>query len=200
MTMFSKISNYMTDLIYETLPDVDPGRREVIEYGVYMTVSEIVKIGLLLIIAAVLHIIPHVLCVIIIYGVQRTFLGGLHAKSHLGCVITHSAIVFGVLAISFISQIDRNWLLLFIMPFSYITAYKYAPADMPQKPVKSKKQRKQLRIGGFILLAILFTAAYFLDGPWSNIILFTCFIQAVLMTPVMYKITKNKYGREEASV
>jgi accessory gene regulator B len=200
MTMFSKISNYMTDLIYETLPNVDPGRREVIEYGVYMTVSEIVKISLLLIIASLLKIIPYVLGVIIIYGVQRTFLGGLHAKTHLGCVITHSAIVFGIPALSFISQIDKYWLLLIIVPFSYVTAYKYAPADMPQKPVKSKKQRNQLRTGGFILLAVLFTAAYFLDGLWSNIILFTCFIQAVLMTPVVYKITKNKYGREEASV
>ncbi len=198
--MFSKISNFVTDLIYETLPDVDPGRREVIEYGVYMTVSEIVKISLLLIIAAVLHIILQVLGVIIIYGVQRTFLGGLHAKTHLSCIITHSAIVFGVLALSYISQIDRIWLLLFIMPFSYVTAYRYAPADMPQKPIKSKKQRKQLRTGGFILLAILFITAYFVDGLWSNIILFTCFIQAVLMTPVLYKITKNKYGREEASV
>lgn len=198
--MFSKISNYMTDLIYETLPDVDPERREVIEYGVYMTVSEIVKISLLLIIASILHIVPYVLGVIVIYGVQRTFLGGLHAKTHLGCVITHTAIVFGVTALSFISQVDRLWLLLIVVPFSYITAYKYAPADMPQKPVKSKKQRKQLRIGGFILLAILFSAAYFLESLWSNIILFTCFIQAVLMTPVVYKITKNKYGREEASV
>ncbi len=200
MTMFDKISNYITDLIYETLPDVDPGRREVIEYGIYMTVSEIVKISLLLIIAAVLRIIPQVLGVIIIYGIQRTFLGGLHAKTHLSCVITHFAIVVCVLALSFISQIDRSWLMLIIVPFSYFTAYKYAPADMPQKPVKSKKQRKQLRTGGFILLAILFAAAYFLDALWSNIILFTCFIQAVLMTPVAYKITKNKYGREEASV
>lgn len=198
--MFSKISNYMTDLIYETLPNVDPERREVIEYGVYMTVSEIIKIGLLLIIAAILHIIPYVLGVIVIYGIQRTFLGGVHAKTHLGCIITHIAIVFSVLALSFLSQIDRGWLMLCIVPFSYVSAYKYAPADMPQKPVNSKKQRMQLRIGGFILLTILFTAAYFLEHAWSNIILFTCLIQAVLMTPMVYRITKNKYGREEASV
>lgn len=198
--MFSKISNYMTDLIYETLPNVDPGRREVIEYGIYMTVSEIVKISLLLIIAAILHIIPYVLGVIVIYGIQRTFLGGLHAKTHLSCFITHTAIISGVLAVSFVSQIDKVWLLLCIVPFSYVTAYKYAPADMPQKPVNSKKQRMQLRIGGFILLTMLFTAACFLDYLWSNIILFTCLVQAVLMTPLVYRMTKNKYGREEASV
>lgn len=198
--MFNKISNYVTNMIYETLPNVDPERREIIEYGVHMTLSEIVKIGLLIILAAILRIVPYVLGVIIVYGVQRTFLGGLHAKTHLGCIITHSCIVFGVIVLSLFSQIDRWYLLLVIAPFSYITAYKYAPADMPQKPVNSKKQRKQLRIGGFILLTILFTAACFLDKPWSNIILFTCFIQAVLMTPLLYKITGSKYGREEASV
>lgn len=198
--MFNKISNYVTNMIYETLPNVDPERREIIEYGVHMTLSEIVKIGFLIILAAILRIVPYVLGVIIVYGVQRTLLGGLHAKTHLGCMITYSVMVFGIVALSLFSQIDRLYLLLVIAPFSYITAYKYAPADMPQKPVNSKKQRKQLRIGGFILLTILFTAAIFLDKPWSNIILFTCFIQAVLMTPLLYKITGSKYGREEASV
>ncbi len=200
MTMFNKISKYIADQIYDTLPNVDPERREIVEYGVYMTLSEIVKIGFLLIVAAVLHIIPYALGAIVIYGVQRMFLGGLHAKTHLGCVITHSCVVFGIVALSFISRIDKIYLLLLIVPFSYITAYKYAPADMPQKPVNSKRQRKQLRIGGFILLAILFTASYFLDNPWSNIILFACFIQAVFMTPLLYRITGSKYGREEASV
>lgn len=198
--MFDKISKYITNMIYETLPNVDPERRDIVEYGVYMTLSEIVKIGFIVIVAALLNIFPYVLGVIIIYGLQRTFLGGLHAKTHLGCVVTHSCIVFGVVALSFISNIDKIFILLLIAPFSYIIAYKYAPADMPQKPVNSKMQRKQLRIGGFILLTVLFAGAVFLDKPWSNIILFSCFIQSVFMTPLLYKITKSKYGREEASV
>lgn len=199
MTMFSKISNYMTDLIYETLPNVEPERREIIEYGVYMTVSEIVKIGLIILIAALLKIVPYVFGVIAIYGIQRTFMGGIHAKTHWGCVITHSIIVFGVVALSFVSEIDKLFILPLIAGFAYITAYKYAPADLPQKPIKSKIQRKQLRVGGFILLTILFTVSAFIPQVWSNIILFSCFIQAILMTPIAYKISQNKYGREEVS-
>ena len=195
--MFSKISNYITDLIYDTLPDVQPERREIIEYGVYMTVSEIVKISLIIIVSIILHIFPYVFGVIAVFGVLRTFLGGTHAKSHWGCILTHSTIVFGVVALSFVSGIDRLYILPLVAPFSYFTAYKYAPADLPQKPVKSKRQRKQLRIGGAVLLMILFTASVFTPQIWSNIILFTCFIQALLMTPLAYKITKNKYGREE---
>lgn len=198
--MFSKISNFMTDMIYDTLPGIEPERREIIEYGVYMTVSEIVKIIVMIIVSAVIGIVPRVLCVIAVFGILRMLLGGIHAKSHWSCMISHAAIVFGVVALSFISHVDRLYLMIPIVPFSYIAAYKYAPADLPQKPVKSKKQRKQLRAGGYMLLAVLFTGAYFLDRIWSNIILFTCFSQSVLMTPLAYRLTKNKYGREEASV
>lgn len=198
--MFSKISNFMTDMIYDTLPGIEPERREIIEYGVYMTVSELVKIILMMIVSAVIGVFPHVMCVIAVFGVLRMLLGGVHAKSHWGCMISHAAIVFSIVALSFISYIDRLYLMIPIVPFAYINAYKYAPADLPQKPVKSKRQRKQLRAAGYMLLAVLFTAAYFLDRTWSNIILFTCFIQSVLMTPLVYRITKNKYGREEASV
>lgn len=198
--MFDKISNYMTDMIYSTLPGIEPERREVIEYGVYMTVSELVKISLIVLISILLGIMPYVLTVIAVYGIQRTFLGGIHAKTHLGCVLTHSAIVFGVTYAALYVRIDSMFLILPVAVFSYTAAYLYAPADLPQKPVKSKRQRKQLRIGGFILLTLLFSASLFLPGEWSRIILFTCFIQALFMTPIAYKISKNKYGREEAPV
>lgn len=197
--MFSKISNYMTDLIYETLPDVSPDRREIIEYGIYMSVSEIVKIGLMIFIAVIFNIVPYVFGVIAIYGVQRTFLGGIHAKTHWGCIITHSIIVFGVVVLSFTSELDNLYILPIAALFSYITAYKYAPADLPQKPIKSKRQRKQLRAGGFILLTILFTSSIFVTQIWSNIIVYTCFVQALFMTPLAYKLSKNKYGREEVT-
>lgn len=197
--MFSRISNYMTDLIYDTLPNVQPERREIIEYGVYMSVSEIVKIGIIILVSVILHILPYVFGTIAILGVQRIFLGGIHAKTHWGCLITHSIVVFGVVALSFVSEIDRMYILPLVAPFSYIIAYKYAPADLPQKPIKSKKQRKQLRIGGTVLLTILFIASVYTPQIWSSIILFTCFIQASFMTPLAYKISKNKYGREEVT-
>ncbi|NLK86483.1 MAG: accessory gene regulator B family protein [Clostridiaceae bacterium] len=198
--MFDKISNYMTDMIYSTLPDIAPERREVIEYGVYMTVSELAKIAVILLISILLGIVPYVLAVVAVYGIQRTFLGGIHAKTHLGCMLTHSVIVFGVTAAAIYLKVEISYLILPVMPFAYVSAYLYAPADLPQKPVKSKRQRKQLRIGGFILLTVLFTASMLLPETWSRIILFTCFIQALFMTPIAYKISKNKYGREEALV
>jgi accessory gene regulator B len=198
--MFDRFSKYMTDMIYSTLPNISPERREVIEYGVYMTASELVKMAAILLISVLLGIVPYVIVTMAVYGIQRTFLGGIHAKTHIGCIITHSAIVFGVLAGAMYFGIDRLYLSFVVIPFSYVTAYFFAPADLPQKPVKSKRQRKQLRIGGFILLTILFTTAWLLPNVWSNIILYACFVQAFFMTPIAYKLSKNKYGREEALI
>jgi len=197
--MFDKISNYMADMIYETLPDVDPERREIIEYGVYMVASEIVKIGVVITLGIILGILPYVLGTIAVCGIQRTFLGGIHSKTHLGCVIAQTSIVFGVLITSFVTDINRLYLLIPVVVFSFITAYKYAPADLPQKPIKSKRQRKQLRIGGFMLLTALFATSCFVPQVWSNIIIFSCVTQAFFMTPLAYKITNNRYGREETS-
>ena len=199
MVMFDRISKYVTDMIYATLHGIAEERREIIEYGVYMTVSEIVKISIILTVSIILRILPYVAAVVVIYGIQRTLLGGIHAKTQLGCMIAHSAIVFGVVAASLFINIDRIYLLVIIAPFSYLTAYLYAPADLPQKPVKSEKQRKQLRIGGFVLLTGLFASSCFLPVVWSNIILFSCLVQASFMTPLAYRMSKNKYGREEVT-
>ena len=103
------------------------------------------------------------------------------------------------MVLSFTSELDNLYILPIAALFSYITAYKYAPADLPQKPIKSKRQRKQLRAGGFILLTILFTSSIFVTQIWSNIIVYTCFVQALFMTPLAYKLSKNKYGREEVT-
>ena len=117
MVMFDKISKYVTDMIYATLHGIAEERREIIEYGVYMTVSEIVKISIILTVSIILRILPYVAAVVVIYGIQRTLLGGIHAKTQLGCMIAHSAIVFGVVAASLFINIDRIYLLVIIAPF-----------------------------------------------------------------------------------
>lgn len=200
MFVFSRISNYLTDWLYVSLPGIDPKKREEIEYGIYMAISEILKISLLLILSIVLRVFLSVFAVITIYGLLRFNLGGVHAKTHWGCFISYILMVYGLVLLSSITRIDRVILDLIIIPFNLIVSYLYAPADMPQKPIMSKKQRKRLRITGFILLAILFVTSQFVTQFWANIILFTCFIQNILMTPFVYKITKNKYGREEVTL
>ena len=198
--MYSKISNYITDQIYVNLPDVKPEKREIIEYGAYMALSEISKITLLLVISAILHVFLYVIGIILIFGILRYCLGGIHARTHLGCLISYFLFVFGILAASVYMPDNRLIMDMIVIPFSFIVAYLYAPADMPMKPVVSKKQRKRLRISGFILLTILYILAQNAGKVWFNLIMLTCMLMSILMTPLIYKITNNKYAREEVTL
>jgi len=194
--MISIISNKITDFIYKTQSNVDAEKREVIEYGAYMAISEIVKVAVLLIVSVFFDITIYVLGVIFIFGFLRMTLGGVHAKTQWGCIITYSCFIYSLVVLSLYLDLNRLITCIIVIPFSFYVAYKYAPADMPQKPVVSRKQRKKLRIIGFSLLAIYFTAAQFVDQVWFNIFMLTSFLQAVLMTPLIYRLTKNKYGTE----
>lgn len=198
--MISKISNYITDQIYLTLPEVKPEKREIIEYGAYMALSEISKVALLLIISAIFDVFLYAAGIICIFGLLRMNLGGIHAKTHLGCLIFYSLFIFGTLAVSLHLPEHRLVVNAIVIPFSFAVAYLYAPADMPVKPVASKKQRKRLRITGFILMVILYVLAQFADQVWFNIVMITSMLVSVLMTPPIYKITNNKYAREEETV
>jgi accessory gene regulator B len=194
MFSYSKASNWITDQIYATVTGVEPEKREVIEYGAYMALSEISKIGLLIIISLFLNVFWYVFGIIMLFGLLRWNLGGVHAKTHWACLLSYFCIIYGTLGASFLLSNHRLVFDIIIIPFSFFVSYKYAPADMPVKPVSSKKQRKRLRITGFILLAVLFILAQFANLILFNIIMLTIAITAVLMTPPIYKLTNNVYG------
>lgn len=194
MLSYSKASNWITDQIYATVSGVEPEKREIIEYGAYMTLSEASKVGLLILISLLLNVFWYVFGMIMLFGMLRWNLGGIHAKTHWACLISYFCIIYGTLGASFLLSNDRLILDLVIIPFSFFVAYKYAPADMPVKPVVSKKQRKRLRITGFILLTVLFILAQFLSLVLFNMIMLIVAISTVLMTPPIYKLTNNVYG------
>lgn len=195
--MLDKLTTYITDLIYETKPDTEASKREIIEYGVFMTLSEIIKITFIIIIGAIFNLLPYVLGCIAALGVQRTVLGGTHAKSHTGCLLIHLTSVFSIVLASLVINADRLYILPPVVAFCYAAAIKYAPADVPEKPIKSAKQRKKLKAAGLSEITILFAVSIFVPTVWSNIIIFSCLVQAFFLTPLAYRLTKNKYSREE---
>lgn len=197
---YSYWSNKITDKIYANVPKAQNKSREEVEYGAYMALSEVSKMLVLFVAAWILHAVGYVIAIILLFGLLRWNLGGIHAKTHWACMLSYSVFIYGILGASLFTGDHRIVLNLLVIPFSLIVTYLYAPADMPVKPVVSKKQRMRLRITGFILLSILFILAQFSNQTWFNIIMFTCGPVGVLMTPPIYRLTKNEYGRKEVSV
>jgi len=196
MLKISNISEGLTEIIKKEM-DVDEIKAEQIEYGIYMFISETIKVAAVLIIASIFNIFKYTVLTIVIFGIHRGFIGGVHAKTHWGCFLSYCAIIFGTLFLSFNLNINKTIMVLVLYPICMIIAYLYAPADILNKPVVSKRQRRYLRTGGFIFLTIVFVTAIFLPQPYSNILMIITIIECITMLPIIYKITGNEYGRKE---
>jgi len=159
-----------------------------------MAVSEIVKIAAVLIIAAILNVFGYALIAMVIFGIHRGFIGGVHAKTHWGCFLSYCAIIFGTVYSSIHLVVNKVLLCAVLYPLCMLAAYLYAPADIENKPVISKRQRRYLRAGGFAFLTLVFAAALFLPQPYANILIFITSVECITMLPIVYRLTGNKYG------
>lgn len=142
--------------------------------------------------ALILGKLEYALVAVIVFAINKSYLGGIHAKTQIGCLITHFTIIFSCVYLSEIINIKYFNLILFLV--AIVLAVLYAPADLVSKPIITIKRKQELRIKGSIVLMIWFIATFFVSSVYSNIISIITLISTINVTPIMYKITKNKRG------
>jgi len=193
------ISTSITNSISKSVETTEE-EKEVVEYGINIALSELTKLSAIILISIPLGIVKYSLFIIVVLGILRSLLGGVHAHTHIGCFLTYSIIIFSIIVISCFCGSQLSKIFMFLsLPFVYTSIYKYAPADIENKPILSTKQRKFLRKAGILAVSLLYVIALFLPKIFSNMIIFTLIIEAVTMLPIIYKITKNKYGYERSN-
>ena len=115
--MIDKICNFLTNRIRKEMPDIDDERAEVINYGLQLIIGEIPKMFLAIALAFILGVGKYTLitlgisyCLGIFNLSLFTFIslliykgasGGVHLKTHLGCIIFTVLFYCGI---PFISQ------------------------------------------------------------------------------------------------
>ena len=131
----------------------------------------------------------------------RSFSGGFHLKTHLGCILCTTSFYAGTALLSkyiTLTEPVKYIAIIAVWIFGMIMIKLYAPADTENVPVISKKERRKRKIASYIMLSIsLLAAAIIPNRIISNILLFGMLIQTLSITRLAYKITKNKYGYEE---
>ena len=198
--MVDKICDYLTNKIQKEDQEIDDERAEIINYGLQNIIGEIPKFFIMLGIAYLLGCFKLALITFLIILPYRTFSGGFHLKTHLGCMICTSLMYIGPAYLAQyieITGIVKIVSIILIWIFGIIMITLYAPADTENVPILRKSERKQKQILSYITLTIaLIVAGIIKNEIISNIIIIGYFIQTCTITRIAYKITKNKYGHE----
>lgn len=198
--MIDKFCAYLTKKIRKEMPEVDDERAEVIMYGLQNIIGELPKGIIILIIAYILGIFKLTVISILIIAPYRSVSGGVHMKTHIGCIIYTLLLYSGSSLLGKYIVLTGNVkivLAIAVWIFCMIMIKLYAPADTENLPILRKKERKQKQILSYIIITSEILITIFIKNTTiSGIIIFGDFIQTLTITRIAYKVTHNKYGHE----
>ena len=198
--MIDKICVLLTKQIRKEMPDIDDNKAEVIYYGLQNIIGEIPKIFIMLAIAYILGIFKWALFTFLALFLYKGASGGVHLKTHIGCIIFTTLFYCIIPFISqyiFLSNMAKNILIACIWVFGVIMIKKYAPADTEDVPILEKKVRRKKQIASYVTFTIgLVVALVVKNNVISNILILANLFQTITITKFIYKITDNKYGYE----
>lgn len=183
------------------MPDINEEKAEILDYGLHLIIGEIPKVFIMIGLAFLLGVGALSILAFLLILPYRSFSGGFHLKTHLGCILCTTSFYAGTALLSkyiTLTEPVKYIAIIAVWIFGMIMIKLYAPADTENVPVISKKERRKRKIASYIMLSIsLLAAAIIPNRIISNILLFGMLIQTLSITRLAYKITKNKYGYEE---
>ena len=198
--MIENFCSFLVSKMRKENPEIDDEKSEIISYGLQLLIGEIPKILITLLISYIFGILKLTIIMVLILIPYRAFSGGFHLHTHIGCIISTTLYYCGIPKISIFTYFNSETELIFVLCaliFGIIIIKKYAPADTENVPILQEKERKQKKILSYITYTLgLILALIIKDNVFSNIIIFGYLTQTMMITPIAYKITKNKYGFE----
>ena len=198
--MVDKICTYLTNKIRKEMPEIDNERAEIIMYGLQTIIGELPKGIIILLIAYFLGIFKITLISVLIIAPYRCFSGGVHMKTHIGCIIYTSILYSGSALLGkyiILTGITKYIIAFTLWGFCMFMIKLYAPADTENVPILRAKERRQKQVFSYIILTFEFIMAILISNTTiAGIIIFGDFIQTLTITRFAYKITNNKYGHE----
>ncbi len=199
--MIDNLCNFITNKIKQNVENIDEEKELVIDFGVRLIFGEMPKILLLFIIGFLLGMGWYTLALFILLAPYRSFTGGFHLKTHLGCMITTTILYIGPILLAKYLKIEQSYILYIstalIAIFSIFIIAKYAPADTENVPILSKKERKSKKVKACIsLFALCAIIIFYKNNIVSYMLIYGIFLQDLTVLPISYKLTNSKHGYE----
>ena len=166
--------------------------RQLVENGLLIFWSEIIKCIIVLTIAKCLGIFWQTFLIMNIFSALRALAGGVHFNTFNKCFI---AMIFFFLSLGYLSsQIHMNFLTINIVyALSMIFAYKFAPNERPDKTDKDYKNgnKRKMLVMMFIYICLLIVSMlYYYNTLITNAITIGVLLEMVTVTPWGIKFFK----------
>ena len=187
------VINNSLNLIKKNNPDYSEEKMEILEYGLTGLYIFISKSIIIFTIAYFLGILKELIIFMIIYNAIRSVSFGLHATSSTICLIA-SAVTF--LLATFISKniVLPFWFKIIFGLIGIIIIFKNSPADTEKKPIISPKRRIIYKSLSTIVAIIMVICSFIVDDIFiANSCTLALIIQCVMISPITYKLTNQKY-------
>ncbi|MDD2207868.1 MAG: accessory gene regulator B family protein [Bacilli bacterium] len=171
----------------------DDVKLQEIKYGLEAVYLNVSKLTIFFIINAFLGTFKEGILFLLFYVPLRSFSYGFHAKSSLVCWLLSG---FSFVVFPYISTIIsiNIYFKLGIILFSLLIYYLYSPADTSARPIINKRRRLILKTLTLVI-AIIYSGIIILNNGYIvNIISFALLYQAILITPLFYKIFNLQYN------
>ncbi len=197
--MIDKICDKLIKRIRAKMPEVDDERAEVIKYGLGLIIGELPKMFLLFVIAWLFGIFKYALISFAIILPYKLVSGGVHLKTHIGCILGTSLLYCGNVFISkYINITDIKNQIFFsaiILIFAIIMISLYAPADTENVPILRKKERAKKKIISYIIVTAMIIISFLVkDRVISNMFRVGVLLQSLMISKLTYSIFKVKFG------
>lgn len=198
--MIDRICEYLTNKIRKEMPEIDDERAEIIMYGLQNIIGELPKGLIVLIVAYFFGIFELTLITMIIICPYRSVSGGVHVKTHIGCIVSTSMlyIVPAILGKYIVLTGSIKYVFVgMVWMFGMFMIKLYAPADTENVPILRKQERRQKQIFSYIILTIELAIALIINNPCIiSVIIFGDLLQTLTITRIAYNLTNTKYGHE----
>ena len=130
----------------------------------------------------------------IIYNLIRTVSFGIHLSSSLSCLITSAVAFLGTTILCKYCIIPINIkIIIGLLEIPYI--YLHSPADTEKRPIVNPKRRLIYKLLSTIIAIGMIISSILIKNTFvSNSFILALLIQCIIISPITYKLTKQKYN------
>ena len=158
--------------------------------GIYLTIT---KLLVIITLGLVLNILKEIVIVLLFYNFLRFFGFGYHAKGSKECLFISLIffVLFPLLVTKEILSFKYQIPLFILCIFNFLL---FAPSDTKKRPMINKKKKLKRKVFTIFVTLIYFVLCLKLNNKLSNLILLGTLIEAIMVNPIIYKITGQPYN------